>query len=321
MKVLVTGGTGFIGSNLAIYLAEQSNEVTICDNNYRGSFDEHIKTAIEKYNIKYIFCDMQDLNEFSKLEKDYDEIYHLAAINGTENFYNHPDLVLRVNILSTINLLDWVASNNMKSKLLFSSSSETYAGTRKIDIPTPETVELSIGDVYNPRFSYAGSKIVGELLFLNYASKYNLDVRIVRYHNIYGPRMGYEHVMPQFSVRAITKEEPFKIYGAQATRAFCYIDDAIRATSMVMRSPEAKNEIINIGNDEEEIKISDLAKMVISLAQYNPEVQHEPQPAGCTMRRCPDITKLKKITGFKPEIKLREGLQNLYFWYSKNMRK
>tara|TARA_Y100001963_G_scaffold156806_2_gene251312 strand:+ start:199 stop:1170 length:972 start_codon:yes stop_codon:yes gene_type:complete len=320
MKVLITGGTGFIGSNLALYLAEQGDEITICDNNSRGHLDEHMSKMIQKYNMNYILCDLQKPSEFSKLETDYDEIYHLAAVNGTENFYNHPDIVLRVNILSSLNLLDWVVEKQIKTKLLFSSSSEAYAGTKDKQIPTPESVDLCINDITNPRFSYAVSKIAGESLFLNYERKHNLNIRIVRYHNIYGPRMGYEHVMPQLSIRALKKEDPFKIYGSVATRAFCHVSDAARATTLVMRSKATKSKIVNVGNEKEEIKIKDLAKMIIKLSNYNPNIEIKPEPAGCVMRRCPDTTKLNQLTGFTPKINLEQGLKELYVWYSKNYK-
>jgi len=321
MKVLVTGGTGFIGSNLAIHLAKQGNKVTICDNNSRGCLDKHMNNMIKEHNMNYVLCDLQDPSEFLKLETDYDEIYHLAAVNGTENFYKHPDVVLRVNILSVVNLLDWVVAHKMNSKLLFSSSSEAYAGTKNKPIPTPEDVDLCIEDINNPRFSYAVSKMAGEALFLNYAKKHDLDIRIVRYHNVYGPRMGYEHVMPQLSIRALKQENPFKIYGSVATRAFCHVSDAAKATALVMHSSEAKNQIVNVGNDQEEIKIGTLAEMVIGLSGYEPDVEVEPEPVGCTMRRCPDITKLNQLTGFKPEVSLQDGLKELYDWYSKHVDK
>tara|TARA_R110002110_G_scaffold148764_1_gene339912 strand:+ start:1382 stop:2290 length:909 start_codon:yes stop_codon:yes gene_type:complete len=302
MKVLVTGGTGFIGLNLSIYLAKNGAQVTICDNNFRGKLDEDAKHAVDECGLKFLKCDLTNKDDFQNLDKDYDEIYHLAAVNGTENFYKMPEKVLRVNTLAVINLLDWVVDNDIKSKILFSSSSETYATTRNKKIPTPETVDLTIDDVHNPRFSYAGSKIIGELFFLNYAKKYDLDTKIVRYHNIYGPRMGYEHVMPQFSVRILKKESPFKIYGGENTRAFCYIDDAVEATISVMRCDEAKNQIVNIGNEKEEVKILDLAKKMLNFSDYDVKIEIEDAPSGSVSRRCPDISKLRELIGYYPKV-------------------
>ena len=314
MKVLITGGTGFVGSNLASFLAKKGDNVTICDNNFRGKLDNQIKNIIEKYKIKYIECDLTDEKSLEKFEYDYDEIYHLAAINGTANFYNIPDQVLRVNTLIVLNLLQWAVNNNIKSKILFSSSSETYAASIGKAIPTPEDVHLCIDNIYNPRFSYAGSKIIGELMFVNYSKQYNLDTRIVRYHNIYGPRMGFEHVMPEFCLRAFLKKDPFAIHGSEQTRAFCYIDDAVRATCLVMRTNKLKNEIVNIGNSVE-TTIYDLAKMILKLAKYDPKIKEMDPPVGSTPRRCPDISKLFKLTNFKSEVDILSGLKKTFDWY------
>jgi len=315
MKVLVTGGTGFIGLDLAVNLAKSGANVTICDNNFRGHFDGVVSKSIENYNLKFIKCDLTDIDQFEKLDKDYDEIYHLAAINGTENFYKIPEKVLKVNIMTTLNLLDWVVGLEKKPKILFSSSSETYAGTSDKQIPTPEDVTLSIDDVSNPRFSYAGSKMIGELLFFNYARQHDLDMRIVRYHNIYGPRMGFEHVMPQFSIRVLKGEDPFVVYGAENTRAFCFVSDASEATKMVMRCEKVKNQIVNIGNDREEIKISDLAEQILTLSGRDVTIEHEAAPKGSVKRRCPDIQKLKNLVGYNPKVDLENGLEELFLWY------
>ena len=314
MKVLVTGGTGFVGSSLAQHLAATGANVTICDNNFRGRLDEHMKNMIDQYNMKFVLCDLTKPADFEKLEKDYDEIYHLAAINGTGNFYKIPQKVIRVNILSVVNLLDWVVNNNIKSKLLFSSSSEAYADTPNKSIPTPESVALTIKDVFNERFSYGGSKIAGELLFINYAKSYDLDFRIVRYHNVYGPRMGFEHVMPQMAQRAHERENPFRVFGSDQTRAFCYVEDAAEATCLTMRAKDLRGQVVNIGTDEE-TKIEDIASIITNMFEYEPRLDSLEAPQGSTPRRCPDITRLVASTGFVPKTPLIEGVSKTIKWY------
>ena len=321
-KVLVTGGAGFIGLQLAKHLLDKGNTVHVCDNLFRGKMDQEFSEFIEQKNVTYIQMDLTKPEEFSKLDKDYNHVYHLAAINGTKHFYNIPDAVLRTNILSVINILDWFkdicAKNNRNSKILFSSSSETYAGTfRKfgLPIPTPENVPLTIEDTSNPRWSYGGSKIIGELLFINYARQHKFKMSMIRYHNIYGPRMGFEHVMPEFIMRILKKEKPFSIFGGEETRAFCYIDDAVEATRLVMESEKTNNQMVHIGNSNEEVTIINLAKILFTISKETPDIEVKPAPEGSVQRRCPDISKLQNLTGFKPKISIHEGLNRMFVWY------
>lgn len=320
VKVLITGGAGFIGFHLAKYLANKNYETVILDNFTRGIEDEELKQLLEKENVSLIKADVTNSNFTSKLDKDYDQIYHLAAINGTENFYKMPHKVLKVGILGTINLLDWFTEEKIKGKFLFSSSSEAYAGAlnllkEKFPIPTPENIPLVVEDPKNVRWSYGGSKIMSEIAIYSYAKAFNLkNFSIIRYHNIYGPRMGYEHVIPQFIERIVKKENPFKIYGGTETRTFCYIDDGIKATNLVMENKNANEQTIHIGRDDQEIKIIELAKSLFEIANFYPKIDIQPSPQGCVARRCPDITKLKEL-GYTPEINLKEGLRKTYDWY------
>jgi len=324
-KILITGGAGFIGLHLAKLLSQKPEyEVILCDNFFRFKKDHHIKELLQKDNVELIELDLANKQELAKLGGSYDCVYHLAAINGTRYFYEIPHQVLRNNVLAEINILDWFIKSNSK-KILFSSSSEAYAGTIKQQggpIPTPETVVLSIDDVLNPRWSYAGSKIIGELFFVNYARMYKFDMVIIRYHNVYGPRMGYQHVIPEFIERIYQKENPFNIYGGQETRTFNYVDDAVQMTKKVMETPKSNGKIINIGSDEAgEIKIIDLAKELFKIAGYQPEIKIHPAPQGCVLRRCPDLTLLKEIINYQPKIDLKEGLAKTYKWYLEDLSK
>ena len=307
MKILVTGGTGFIGSFMARYLAQKGNDVTICDNNFRGSIDKSIS------HLKFISCDLTKKQELDKLESDYDCVYHFAAINGTENFYNIPHKVLKVNTLININIIDWCVENKI-NRVLSTSSSETYACTKDKKIPTPEDVILSIDDIYNPRYSYAGSKIFGELLFLSYKEHYGLDIRIVRPHNIYGPRMGFEHVIPQVAKRIFNKEDPFKIYGYNQSRSFCYIEDAVNGLELIMNNEECSGKVFNLGSDDE-IKIKDLVDSCFEISNYYPKTQLVDPPLGSVERRLPDINLISNLTGYKPSVSLRGGLDITLNWY------
>lgn len=313
MKILITGGTGFIGAHLAKHCALKNNTVHICDNNLRGRNDEFISSLIEGYNVKFIKMDLTVKSEMSKLDTDYDVVYHLAAINGTENFYKIPYSVFEVALKSTMNLLEHL---NKKTKFVFSSSSEVYAGTIKNNdnlIPTGENISCTIENVLNERFSYGGSKLACEIMINSYHKQYSLDYQIIRYHNVYGPRMGTKHVMPQFIKRAKDGEQPFKIYGSDQTRAFCYVEDAVEATYLL--STKNINGIFHIGNDEEEVKISEVAEIVNNY--YNLEGLYDIRraPNGSVERRCPDLTKLRKQINYSPKTNLLNGLTETIKWY------
>jgi nucleoside-diphosphate-sugar epimerase len=315
-SALITGGAGFIGLHLAADLA-RDRQVTIVDNFARGKEDTEFNQLHEHENVSFVKMDLTVQDDFSKLD-EYDEIYHLAAINGTGNFYSIPDKVLKVGVLGTMYLLDWLAEKK-KGKLLFSSSSETYAGTLKVmgdafPIPTPEEIPLTIDDPSNVRWSYGAGKIVDEVAIHAFHKAHNIDFSIIRYHNVYGPRMGTEHVIPQFIERVVKKENPFTLYGGQETRTFCYIDDAVAATRLVMQNPNTSGKTLNVGRSDEEIKIVDLARKLFDITNYHPDIDIQPAPEGSVKRRCPDITKLTAL-GYTPQTTLEQGLQKTFEWY------
>ena len=320
-RILITGGSGFIGFHLAKELQQEGHELTLIDNFSRNAKDDDFNAFSALPNIKFIEADMTEKLFYKDLTGYYDEIYHLAAINGTRHFYEKPYEVLRVNILSLINMLEWVTESNT-GKFLFTSSSEAYAGTINEFgssynlVPSSENIPLCINDVHNSRFSYGGSKIAGELLTINYFKHKQTPFTIVRYHNVYGPRMGFDHVIPEFCKRIYLKENPFELFGGEETRAFCYIADAVEATILTMRSVETNQEIIHIGNSLEEIRIVDLAALLIRINKFDTSLKINPAPEGSVNRRCPDTKKLNECTGFIPKINLHEGLLLTLTWYN-----
>lgn len=322
-RIIVTGGGGFIGYHLADHLSRQvDTHVTIIDNHTRGAADDMFAELTARENVIALNEDLTQKNFYEKLHGRYDEIYHLAAINGTKNFYERPYEVLRVNLLSLINILEWCTAENCGA-FLFSSSSEAYAGTINCGgefIPSAEDIPLTVDDVMNPRWSYGGSKLAGELLTINYCRTRGVPFRIVRYHNVYGVRMGFDHVLPEFFRRVHDKVNPFPIFGGQETRAFCAVEDAVCATEAVMLSDKCNGEIIHIGNSSQEIKILDLLALVFDVANFHPAVEVHPAPRGCVARRCPDTSKLFKLTGFRATITLEDALPKMYSWYEKKYR-
>lgn len=323
MKILITGGAGFIGLHLSRYLLEHTDaELVLADNLQRGRMDDDLRSLLANPRVKFLTLDLTDLNSYKELGNGYGHVYHLAAINGTDLFYKIPQEVLRINTLSLIFMLEWFRKENSGGKFCFTSSNEAYAGGLNsfgvLPIPTPEKVPLVIDDPYNARWSYAATKLSGELFVIHYAKMYDFRALIVRPHNFYGPRAGYNHVIPEFSLRIKDRVDPFPIFGADETRTFCYIDDAVRAMAFLMDSPKTDVqpiETVHIG-DVEEITMRELAEKLFKVSGWHPkELEIKNAPAGSVKRRKADISKLEKLTGWKPEVSLEDGLRRTYEWY------
>jgi UDP-glucose 4-epimerase len=318
-KILITGGAGFIGYHLALCLShDPANQLVLVDNFTRAQMDQELKSLTERGNVRLISADITDPATYEQLGSNYDEVYHLAAIIGVQNVTDRPHEVLRVNGIATWMLLEWFVRRGGK-KLLFSSTSEAYAWTRQfhtLPVPTPENVPLALTDLSNPRSSYAGSKIFSELAITQYCSVYNKPFTIVRYHNVYGPRMGYQHVIPQLYERALKGQNPLIVYSADHRRAFCYVEDAVSATISAMRNKSADRQTINIGNDQEEVTIQDLAQRLLAKAMI--EVGIDPQPAANDpiRRRCPDLSLARELLDYEPQITLDRGLELTLAWYA-----
>lgn len=328
-KILITGGAGFIGFHLATELLKnRGNHLTLVDNLQRGRMDEDLKALLKNKRVKFIKADLTEQKFYKKLDKNFQQVYHLAAINGTKLFYKIPEEVMRINTLTLVYVLEWIKSLKKKPKLLFTSSNEAYAGAlaafNRLLIPTPENVPLVISDPYNPRWTYAATKLAGELFVIFYAKAFKFPAVIVRPHNFYGPRAGYDHVIPEFIGRVAKKVDPFPIYGANETRTFCYIEDAVKAMQMLMDSKKTNRqpvETVHIGA-EDEITILNLAKKIFNLVGWQPKkLDIKKSPAGSVKRRLADISKIKKLVGWKPKTPLGQGLKNTVDWHKTHLKK
>ena len=318
-KILITGGAGFIGYNLALRLSEQpSNQLVLVDNLTRGKMDAEFAALIERENVQFISADLTDPTAYEQLGGDYDEVYHLVAILGVQNVLNNPHHVLRVNGIATWTMLEWFVESGSK-KLLFSSTSEAYAWTQQfhtLPIPTPEDVPLSLTDLSSPRSSYAGSKIFSELAVTQYCQAYDKPFTILRYHNVYGPRMGHDHVIPQLFYRALEGENPLNVYSANYQRAFCYVSDAVTATIKAMQNEKANGQTFNVGNEQEEIVIGELAQRILATGDIQANIQEQVADHDPIKRRCPDISRARQILNYAPEVTLDEGLKLTLAWYA-----
>ena len=187
---LVTGGTGFIGSAICKLLLKKGYRVTIYDDNSRGKLN---KIHVLKNKIKFIKGDIRNYKKLNKAFSNVDAVIHLAYVNGTKYFYTRPILILDIAVKGIINVIDICKRRKIK-ELYLASSSEVYQTPLKI--PTTEKESLKIPDIYNPRYSYGGGKILTELMGIHYGKKYFKKLIIFRPHNVYGPNMGVEHVIP-----------------------------------------------------------------------------------------------------------------------------
>ncbi len=318
MRILITGGSGFIGSALVGKWLHDGHQVRVLDNGMRGKLRRLI--GVEN-DIEYIQGDVRDYATVDKAAKGIDALAHLAYVNGTEFFYTKPELILEIALKGLINTID-AALKHQVSQYWLMSSGEVYQ-TPEI-VPTDETVSLKVPDPLNPRYSYGGGKIISELYAINYGRKFFERVVIVRPHNVYGPDMGWEHVLPQFIIRAIEQIEkyptgpvPFAMQGdGSQTRAFCYIDDFVEGCNLVFMRGEHLG-IYHVGTMEE-VSIKEVAEKVVGHFGRVPLFQVIEEPFGQTQRRCPDITRAR-LLGYEPKVLLVQGIPKTISWYRNNI--
>lgn len=315
---LVTGGTGFLGSALVHRLVDEGHRVRILDSNLRGN-PRRLQDILDKVDI--VEADIRDPAAVQHACLGMDSVIHLAYINGTEFFYTKPELVLEIAVCGMMNVLNGCRQAGL-SELVLASSSEVYQ-TPPV-VPTDENVPLSVPDPLNPRYSYGGGKIISELLAINYGRSYLERVIIFRPHNVYGPDMGWEHVIPQFVIRMkeLCKNPndplPFPIQGTgEETRSFVFIEDFIDGLMVVLGRGEHLG-IYNIGTMEE-VPIVRIAQLVADYYDRRIQIVPGKLTEGSTKRRCPDIGKLRSL-GYHPRYSLREGVHITAEWYDRNTR-
>ena len=320
-RYLVTGGSGFIGSALVKRLVNEGLYVRVLDSNLRG-----VKSRFDdiRSKIDFVEADIRDSAAVRNACSGVDSVLHLAFVNGTEYFYQMPELVLDIGVKGMVNVLDGCRAENVK-ELVLASSSEVYQSPPVV--PTPESVRLVVPDPMNPRYSYGGGKIISELMTINYGKKYFDRVMIFRPHNVYGPDMGWEHVIPQFVVRmkTICEEQAadtvdFPIQGTgQETRAFVYIDDFIEGLMIMLEKGEHLH-TYNIGTMDE-VSIQEVAGCVGEFFGKKVNVVADRKTAaGGTSRRCPDIAKIAAL-GYRPGVGLADGVRTTAEWYVQNLDK
>ncbi len=310
----MTGGSGFLGSNLVKALVDRGDRVRLLDNNFRGS-----RAKLGRYidRVDFIEGDVRDRAAVACAVRGVEVVCHLAFINGTRHFYEMPREVLDVGVRGTLNVLEEALEAGV-ADFIFASSSEVYQ-TPPV-CPTPETVPLSIPDPLNPRYSYGGGKLIGEILSFNYGRGRFRRTVVFRPHNVYGPDMGFDHVIPELVVRLArqSRAQPegtvnLEIQGeGSETRAFCDVRDFTAGLLLVIDKGRDQN-IYHIGNDEE-VSMRDLTLRIAKKMGRTITIRNTALRPGGTPRRCPDLTKLRAL-GYQPAIDLDHGLDEAVRWY------
>ncbi len=300
IRILVTGGAGFIGSWAALKLAQQKNNYVVVVDNLLTGKSENLPPASRPSNLKFIKADVNDFKDISSIFHSYsfDYVFHYAAVVGVQRTLQHPSMVLN-DLTGLKNILN-LSKNTGVKRIYYSSSSEVYG--EPVEYPQNEhTTPL------NSRLPYAIVKNVGEAYLRAYKQEYDLDFTIFRFFNTYGPRQSTDFVMSKFLDAALNNVD-ITIYGdGMQTRTFCYIEDNIDACLNAFYQEKIINDVVNIGNDKE-TTILELAKTIIKLSGSPSKIVHlPPLKEGDMTRRQPDITKMRELLQ-RPLTSLDEGI-------------
>jgi len=317
--VLITGGAGFIGYHLANKLLESNYQIDILDNFSRGVNDTQLSNLAKNKNISLINADLLPSGTADKFDRDYTYIYHLAAVIGVQHVLKSPYDVLEKNFILLKNAFKIARKQKKLERFIFASTSEVYAGTLShygLSFPTPESTPLTISNLQEARTSYMLSKIYGEAM----CQHSELPFTIIRPHNFYGPRMGLSHVIPELMKKVIEANNGLvDVYSVKHKRTFCYIGDAVEIIQLLAESINAIGKVFNVGNDDEEITMGELAKIIIDLIGKDVDINSMPSTPGSPERRFPSITKLKEIVIYKKKYPLEKGLKETFSWYNVNV--
>ncbi len=302
-KILITGGAGFIGYHLAKKLVLGENEVVLA-NNHREKKDEDLEILLANPKVKMIEGDLTEKSLWEKIGNGYDYVYHLTGLKSFKDFSEIPHEVLRIGIESTLNLLNWFRSKNAKpsAKILYTSSSEAYAG---------------IPDTYNPRWTYAGQKLIGEMLFIHYAKAYNLRMVIVRPNNVYGPRAGEDSMIPKFIAKTQKKTDPFPLINPDEKRTSCYVGDLVEALILAVESKKTDGGTYYVAGSRT-TTVEELLEIIFNLMNWHPrKIDVKKVPEDPYLASLPTSDKIKEDTGWTPKTSLEEGLRMTVEWYTK----
>jgi UDP-glucose 4-epimerase len=318
-KALVTGGAGFIGTHLADRLVRGGYSLDLVDDFSRGANDETIASLARSGKVRLIERDLRRSGALDDADRDYEIVVHLAAIVGVANVLARPYDVLHDNAVMTATTVSVARRQRALRRFVFASTSEVYVGTPEhftLSLPTPETTPLAIPRLDQPRTSYMLSKIYGEAM----CHSAGLPFTIVRPHNVYGPRMGLAHVIPELLKRAhFSVDGRLEVFSVDHRRTFCYVDDAVEMIVRAIESPRCEGQTLNVGTQAPEVTIGELAALVANVVEKELEIVPLPATPGSPSRRCPDMARMRELTGYEPFVALDEGVRRTYEAYRSNV--
>jgi UDP-glucose 4-epimerase len=295
---------------------ELEHTVHLVDSLARGRHDRFLADLLTSDRVDLGKRDLLQPNALDDLGTDYTEIIHLAAILGVQNVLEHPYPTLRDNVQLLANALEFARRQQGLRRFLFASTSEVYAGSLahgSLPIPTPEAATLVLPALDQPRASYMLSKIYGEAM-VRHAG---IPFTIVRPHNVYGPRMGRSHVIPELLERAHRARDGdrLEVFSVDHRRTFCFIDDAVEMMAGALLSPRCEGQALNVGSQSPEVTIGELAETVLRVVGRRLAIQPMPATAGSPVRRCPDMSRMAELVGARAQIDLEAGIRRTYDWY------
>jgi nucleoside-diphosphate-sugar epimerase len=319
-KILLTGGAGFIGAHLVKRLLEFGYELDIVDKLARGAHDAALREFLQNKNARFHPIDLMAPNALKDFGDDFDFVIHLAAIVGVQNVIERPYQTLRDNVSVHEAAIAFASRQTKLRRLVFASTSEVYAGSvchLAPPFPTPEDTPLALPSLTEPRTSYMLSKIYGEAMLAHSGVPYT----IVRPHNVYGPRMGMAHVIPQLLERAYRTPEgsALKVYSPDHMRTFCFIEDAVEMLMRLLVNDAAKYQVVNLGSETPEYKMRQVAQIVIATIGKNLSLNEMPPTPGSPPRRAPKMARMTELTGFSARVSLQEGIEKTFKWYRSNI--
>ena len=313
-KVLITGGAGFIGSSLALALADH-NDVVLLDNLHRDAYTGSPLAAHPR--VRLIQGDIMDEAIVAEAVKGAEHIVHMASIAGVDTVIQHPVLTMKVAMIGTQNILDAAYREGTVQCFIDFSTSEVF-GRYAYNVTEGDLAQLGI--VGEARWTYAVSKLATEHLAHNYYKEYGFPAVSVRPFNIYGPRQVGEGAIHQFIVRALKGDEVLVHNDGSQIRSWCYIDDIIRGVLLVMSRKEALGHAFNIGNPRATVTIYNLASLIIRLAGSTSTIRMVEWNYPDVELRIPNINKARTLLGFEPEVDLDDGLERTIAWYGSQVR-